>query len=843
MKHSFLLKLIFAGACVYALLPVVVFASTTYTQNDASAVLYGSASSDKYGDSIATGSFDGDGYDDIAISAPTVETGGLGQNGEVYVYRGGAAFTGSETPYQTLTGVVDSGQLGSSSLGGVIACDLDGANGDDLIIGDFDNVNILYNIGSGFGSLSSGVQLSLTDRPGAQMACGNINGDGYEDLVFSDIGNDTLYIIYGGVTHLTDGSASSRADVAITQESDGSQFANLFITLGDINGDGFEDVLASDTTNSSMGSHSGAIYIFYGDNPHIASGVNSTVGVEITGAEANDTLGYYLAAGDVNNDAIEDIIVRDPDTSSSLMDIAGSLTNFTSGTYTSLRNTLLTSSPRAAITLRDIDGLAGEAPDLILGGISITTQNDALNIVLNPESLTLGRLSSVQDASITDSSKLNSGFGENYAIADLDGDGILEFYIGASRADNGATSSTGAVYVYPVSIDADADGYYGDGGLLSSTDCDDSDAALHASVTYYADADGDGYGDGGVSQTQCDSATAPSGYVLNSSDGDDIDYDNDGYETSSDCDDTDGAVYDTYYTDEDGDGLGSDAVVCEDTDVASGLVATSTDTNDDDYDNDGVETEDDCNDTDAALTSESTYYSDADDDGLGDPAVSTSVCSASIPDGYVANTSDADPDISNGGTHDSTLGYTSASDLSDTDLASSQITAVAGAAEGHVLVTYSDGITYSYPVFDTTTSSLTKVKQFDNTGYILVLQPKGKKIALVNGYTGEVIKRIQLSKKLKFTKNSLKVLDVRHDGTMNVVVTSRKSGTVKVTVLSLKKTTAHLRKRDALKLTDLSEVKVKKTKAPKKRIELKNSSGVVLQTLKVDSNYQFTLSE
>lgn len=59
-----------------------------------------------------------------------------------------------------------------------------------------------------------------------------------------------------------------------------------------------------------------------------------------------------------------------------------------------------------------------------------------------------------------------------------------------------------------------------------------------------------------------------------------------------------------------------------------------------DADADGASYAQDCNDYDAAISSNQTYYRDADGDGLGDAFTSTQVCSLTAPEGYVTNSSD-----------------------------------------------------------------------------------------------------------------------------------------------------------------------------------------------------------
>jgi uncharacterized protein YjiK len=124
------------------------------------------------------------------------------------------------------------------------------------------------------------------------------------------------------------------------------------------------------------------------------------------------------------------------------------------------------------------------------------------------------------------------------------------------------------------------------------------------------------------------------------------DVDNDGTATVSDCNDSDATISSnrTYYRDADGDGLGSSSVttsVCSLT-APSGYVTTATDQNDSDYDNDGVSTSSDCNDADSSVSSYLTVYQDYDGDGLGNPAVSQQVCALTAPTGYVTNANDTD---------------------------------------------------------------------------------------------------------------------------------------------------------------------------------------------------------
>jgi hypothetical protein len=179
---------------------------------------------------------------------------------------------------------------------------------------------------------------------------------------------------------------------------------------------------------------------------------------------------------------------------------------------------------------------------------------------------------------------------------------------------------------------------------------DDCDGNIDEGVTttYYRDFDGDGYGNATVSQQAC---SAPSGYVANSTDCNDSNAAVHPGATEvcngidDDCDgNTDEGVTTTYYRDLDGDGYGNATVSQQACSAPSGYVANSSDCNDSNAAVHPGATEacngidDDCDGyVDEGLTT-TTYYRDLDGDGYGNATVSQQACSA--PSGYVANSSD-----------------------------------------------------------------------------------------------------------------------------------------------------------------------------------------------------------
>ncbi len=238
---------------------------------------------------------------------------------------------------------------------------------------------------------------------------------------------------------------------------------------------------------------------------------------------------------------------------------------------------------------------------------------------------------------------VNSYSNEAFVIVPNCSTGLAEVALGVDNISSRITVYSNypitCTETTPVEIDADSDGYN------SVVDCNDTDSSVYTSITYYRDADSDTLGTTATTTSVC-STIVPSGYVTNSSDSNDADYDNDGVSTGTDCNDADSAISSnqTYYQDADGDGLGSATVttsVCSYT-APSGYVTNNTDSNDSDFDNDGVNTSADCNDADSTISANQTYYRDADNDGMGDPNTTSVVCSYTVTAGYVTNATDTD---------------------------------------------------------------------------------------------------------------------------------------------------------------------------------------------------------
>ena len=233
------------------------------------------------GDNVSSaGDFNGDGIDDVMIGALFADPLGRSEAGEVYVIYGKAGGTG-DIDLDTLTA-----DQGFEILGA-----LPGGH-----VGD---------------SVSS---------------AGDVNGDGYDDLIIgavladppgrSDAGQS--YVIYGtangpGDIDLATLTAAQGFRVTGAAVGDFSGFA--VAGAGDLNGDGIDDLVVGTLGADALGrSDAGKAHIIYGKEGGLGdidlAALTTDQGFTISGAAAGDLAGRTVdTAGDINGDGIDDLII------------------------------------------------------------------------------------------------------------------------------------------------------------------------------------------------------------------------------------------------------------------------------------------------------------------------------------------------------------------------------------------------------------------------------------------------------------------------------------------------------------------------------------------------------
>ncbi len=221
-------------------------------------VMTGPAASSNFGFSVASaGDVNGDGYGDVVVGANGVSS----STGAVYVYLGGVDGIGTLT---TLSGPVTGGNFGISTWS---ADDVNGDGYADVVVGARaanSNVGAAYVYLGGNTGLSTSPLPALAGPAGttgqfgsAVSGAGDVNGDGYGDVVIGAIIGGTAYVYFGG--------AALSAPTAISNPSPPASGVGWFgcavAGVGDVNGDGLGDIAVGAQLNDTG---AGAAYVYDG---------------------------------------------------------------------------------------------------------------------------------------------------------------------------------------------------------------------------------------------------------------------------------------------------------------------------------------------------------------------------------------------------------------------------------------------------------------------------------------------------------------------------------------------------------------------------------------------------
>jgi len=264
----------------------------------------GEGKANNFGYSVATaGDVNGDGYADVVIGADRYKQ----FTGRTYVYLGNASGL-SATPIFTATGEDVNNHFGYSVD---TAGDVNGDGYDDIIVGAYhykEFTGRVYVYAGNANGLSATPVLTITgEGPNTYFgrsvaAAGDVNGDGYDDVIVGAQACDN----WTGRVYVYAGSPSGVGATPIFTaggEGPSNSFGRSVGSAGDVNGDGYSDVVVG---AHGYGDFQGRIYVYTGS----ADGLGAVPTFTATGEKVNAHFGYSAGtAGDVNRDGYDDLIV------------------------------------------------------------------------------------------------------------------------------------------------------------------------------------------------------------------------------------------------------------------------------------------------------------------------------------------------------------------------------------------------------------------------------------------------------------------------------------------------------------------------------------------------------
>ena len=342
----------------------------------------------------------------------------------------------------------------------------------------------LSSLGSTGGFRVAEAAVSNTSSGVAVASAGDVNGDGFDDLIVGITHYDYSTYQSSTATYVVFGAASGLANLALSALNGTNGFKLVGVandysgsavsSAGDVNGDGLSDLLVGASGDVSG---TGAAYVVFGASSFTTtlslSGLNGANGYKLTGVESGDVAGDAVsAAGDVNGDGYADLIVG------------------------------------AA-------GVNGGSPDPVNVGAGYVVFGSSSGFGGN---LALSSLNGTNGFRL-----LGVAFedyaGRSVAAADVNGDGLEDLIVGANTVDIGLEPNAGAVFVV-----FGASGGWGSSlnlSTLNGTNGFRLDGVLTGdnvgdAVSGAGDVNGDGYGDLIIGARSADPHGASSGasYVV-----------------------------------------------------------------------------------------------------------------------------------------------------------------------------------------------------------------------------------------------------------------------------------------------------------------------------------------
>lgn len=452
-----------------------------------------------YGTTLATaGDVNGDGFSDVIIGAPGYSNGESGE-GAAYVYHG--ALTGlSNTP----AAIVESDQAGAQlGISVAAAGDVNGNGFADVIVGASRYGNGQSEEGRAYVYAGAAPGISTmpawtyeSDQASARFGAsvdgaGDVNGDGYADIIVGaylydngETDEGSAFVFYGSSS-----GPSGTPDWTAEPDQTGAEFGTCVATAGDINGDGFADVIVGAGNYDGGSSGEGGAFVYAGS----ATGLSSMPAAAFESDQTSAHFGVSVAtAGDVNGDGFSDVVVGADLYDNGQSDEGRAFLYMGSPSGLALTAAWTTESDQTSASYAYSVASAGDVngdgyADVVVGAYDFDNgqPNEGRAFVYHGSSVGL----STSAAWTTEADVAGANYGYSAASAgDVNGDGYSDVVVGAYNFTNGEASE-GKAYVY-----------HGSASGLStsaawSTESNLANALYGVSVAGAGDVNGDGYGD------------------------------------------------------------------------------------------------------------------------------------------------------------------------------------------------------------------------------------------------------------------------------------------------------------------------------------------------------------
>lgn len=299
------------AGCVYVFLGGDTLASRSADLADH--FVDGVGAGERLGSRMACGDLDGDGQTDLVLGAPSSDVQNdvlLFDAGRVYVLSGGTSFIANASQARVvIQGVADGDRLGEA----LTVADLDGDGQLDLVVaapyhdsGELDSGRV-YVFHGGLGLVSGTADTAtvmLTGIPnsgpiGLTLRAGDVDGDSIADLMIGApeanalATRDGLAYLFRGGPGLTSTSVAS-ADAVVHGDGQLLEGFSAAISLVDVDGDGFADVVGASPRWSGLG----RVHLWRGGAGSIAGPKHTLdADVELTGTQLGGRFGESLAPG------------------------------------------------------------------------------------------------------------------------------------------------------------------------------------------------------------------------------------------------------------------------------------------------------------------------------------------------------------------------------------------------------------------------------------------------------------------------------------------------------------------------------------------------------------------